>query len=285
MKKGILIIVIFLFITLFLTCKRAPMEHVSTNSSSILSDWTKPAVTDIKSTISENQSVLNETQSIPIDIQITIDNDGIAWIIEPILEYDNVYYCFVCGYTANNFSYILNKWTGEIDGPHYGHGGPYYQSWLYDSENEMFGFYRYGWDEELIIHNINQFSTHFPSNINTLRFVKQFDYENIIINENELWGKSYKLGEKYENSKFAIFYDNILLTEFIYDSPDNLTYNFIYKNAIPVSRNGKWGFINTKGDIIIPFIFDHIASSDGEIAFVLINGKYGIIDVGSSIYN
>ena len=117
-----------------------------------------------------------------------------------------------------------------------------------------------------------------------MNFVRQIDSDTIIKDETDEWG-SYKLGAKYENSKYAIAYGSTILTEFIYDRPDNLSDVLSYKNAIPVSRDGKWGFINTSGNIIVPFIFDHAVSSDGGTAFVKINGRYGIINVPAAVYN
>jgi len=241
-----------------------------------------PTVIDTTSTVLDIQHTITDTQpAMNINlVEWVIDNYHIFWIVEPTLEYDNVNFCF-CGYTANSFSYVIDIMTGKIIEDHYGHGGPSYREWLYDSENELFGERIFRWGEEITIHHINQFSTHFVPYINTLNYVRQIDSTSIIREENE-WGNiSYNKGLKYENSKYAIAYGNILLTEFVYDSPNRLAFQG-YKNAIHVSIDGKWGFINTKGNIIIPLIFEHIVSSDGDIAFVKINGKYGIIDVRSS---
>jgi len=272
-KYFVILTLIFLLLPL-LACKRSVSNSVSIDTPSIL--------IDIQSTVENILSVNNDIQPVISDIQFIKDSNGIAWIVEPTFEYDHIYFCVICGYTANNYTYILDKFTGQIDRHHYGHGGPHYLVWLYDSENEMFGFFHYGWDEELRIHALNQFPTYFSSEINTLKFVRQINSTNIIINDNDLWGKSYNLGEEYINSKYAIAYGSTLITDFIYDNPDNLSASLTYKNAIPISKNGEWGFINTSGEIIIPLIFDHAASSDGDTAFVNINGKYGIIDVSNS---
>jgi len=275
--KYIKIILIIIFLN---SCTRSAPESDTVILPFTLINRQSSAV-DIQSATTDMQV----EQSAETGIQFKIDNNGITWIVEPTLEYDSVYFCRLCGYTANSFTYILDKTTGEIDRYHDGHGGPHSLEWIYDSENEMFGFYRSGWDEEVEIYKINQFFEYFSIYADTLKFVRQVNYSDIIIDRDEWWGKSYKLGEKYENSKFAISYDNKLLTEFIYDKPDNLTNVLIYRNAIPVSKNDKWGFIDTKGNIIIPLIFDHVASSDGETAFVKLNGKYGIIDVRLSAGN
>ena len=228
----------------------------------------------------KDQSALN-AQSMSADTQSAAGDSRIVWIVEPELEYDDVYFCTMCGYTADTFTYIIDKATGRIAGDHYGHGGPYFLEWLYDSENGLFGSYVGGWGDDIKIYPISQFSSHFPSFTNTLNYVKQFDSANMTSNEED-WGLVYNLGPKYENSKYAISFGNKFLTEFVYDDPGNLSFGLIYKNAVPVTKDGKWGFIDTKGKIIVPLIFDHAESSDGETAFVKINGKYGIIDVRAS---
>jgi hypothetical protein len=274
--KRYIVFAVFSFVfmlTILSSCKRSVPAPALTNSPSLS--------TYIQSEPAGDQSLETEMQPVEVDTQFVMDDSGIAWIVEPTLEYEYVFYCLTCGYTANFFTYVLNESTGQIDGNHLGHGGFSDAEWLYDSENGMIGIRIFGWDEEIIIHAIDQFSTYFS--YGALKYARQIDSANIIKEEHG-WYTTYILGEKYENSKYAIMYGSTLLTDFIYDRPDNLCGYFAYKNAIPVSREGKWGFINTMGDLIIPLIFDHAASSNGEIAFVKINGKYGIIDVRSTIY-
>ncbi|MDR2543636.1 MAG: WG repeat-containing protein [Treponema sp.] len=246
-------------ITLLPACKRTTPDNTSTDSLSLST----------------------EIEFVETDTQPVMDNNRIVWIVDPALEYDNVYYCSMCGYTANFFTYILDRATGQIDSYHDGHGGPNDLEWLYDSENGIFGVHHFGWENEIILHNVNEFSRHFSSYTNTLNFVRQVDSSSITIEESE-WGEMvYNLGEKYANSKYAISFGSTFLTDFIYDQPDNLSDFLVYKNAIPVSIDGKWGFINIEGKTVVPLIFDHVASYDGDTAFVKINGKYGIIDVRS----
>jgi hypothetical protein len=266
-KKQCQIILMFIIISFFSSCTRSEVNAEQEKQSSLL----------------ENPSDITGNQYVT-DTQPVMDINDFVWIVEPTLEYDEVYYCTLCGYTANSFTFIIDKSTGQIVGDHDGHGGPYYKHLLYDSKNEMFGLYRYGWDEMIEIHPINDFTIHFPAYKDSLNYVKQVDFKNIIKVENDDWD-SYNLGIEHENSKYAISYGSTLLTEFIYDSPVNLTASLEYKNAIPVVLNGKWGFIDTNGILILLLIFDHVASSNGDTAFVKINGKYGIVDVLGSAHN
>ena len=46
----------------------------------------------------------------------------------------------------------------------------------------------------------------------------------------------------------------------------------------PVDKNGKWGFINTKGEIVIPFEYDSADSFSEGLAAVKKNDKWGFIN-------
>ena len=47
----------------------------------------------------------------------------------------------------------------------------------------------------------------------------------------------------------------------------------------PVKQNGKWGFINTKGEVVVPFIYDKFGLLFSEgLARVKQNGKWGFIN-------
>lgn len=76
----------------------------------------------------------------------------------------------------------------------------------------------------------------------------------------------------------------------IIDSRNNIIIPFEYDKIssyyngktelIPVKRNGRWGYINHSNKVIIPFNFDMAEPFDkgDDVAFVIQNGKYGYID-------
>ena len=43
-------------------------------------------------------------------------------------------------------------------------------------------------------------------------------------------------------------------------------------------HNGKWGFVNEKGTLVIPAEFDDVSSFDEGVCRVVNNGLYGLID-------
>jgi len=218
MKKRNFSIKFFIIISLLSACTRSVPNPVLTDSLFILND-TQSALIITQSVVTDIQHEETYTQPTTDDNRVIwiIDNHHVFWIIEPILEYDNIIFCSMCGYTANTFSFVIDKFTGQIIRHHDGHGGPYYREWLYDFENKLFGERNFGWGEEINIHYINQFSASFTPYINTLNYVRQIDFASTVREENN-WGEiSYNKGEKYENSKYAIAYGNSFLTDFIYD--------------------------------------------------------------------
>lgn len=46
----------------------------------------------------------------------------------------------------------------------------------------------------------------------------------------------------------------------------------------PAMKNGKWGFINTKGQIVVPFIYDNVYPFSNGFASVEKDGFYGFIN-------
>ncbi|EAK0978971.1 WG repeat-containing protein [Campylobacter lari] len=56
------------------------------------------------------------------------------------------------------------------------------------------------------------------------------------------------------------------------------SYPIKYKKPIQAKLNGKWGFIDKNGEIIINPIFDNVSNFKENLASVKINGKWGFIN-------
>ena len=84
-------------------------------------------------------------------------------------------------------------------------------------------------------------------------------------------------------------YNGRLVTDFIFDA--GCERNYFNDNAfIPMGKGNYWGMVDRYGEIVIPFIFEHILiidsydhSHDGFPAFARINGLYGILDIERTI--
>jgi len=66
--------------------------------------------------------------------------------------------------------------------------------------------------------------------------------------------------------------DSIILPQF--DVAEKFGYNGLAK----VSRNGKWGYVNLKGEEIIPLHFDEVGDFDSGLVPVKLNKKWGYFD-------
>mgnify|MGYP003291734872 CR=1 FL=1 len=55
------------------------------------------------------------------------------------------------------------------------------------------------------------------------------------------------------------------------------------KGLAPVQQNGKCGFINTKGEVVIPCIYDEAGWFSEGLALVKQNGKWSIINTEGKV--
>ena len=63
--------------------------------------------------------------------------------------------------------------------------------------------------------------------------------------------------------------------EKLFPQYDNI---FISDGPTLASKNEKWGYINKKGKVTIPLIYENADSFEGEFGKVKLNGKWGLID-------
>jgi hypothetical protein len=92
------------------------------------------------------------------------------------------------------------------------------------------------------------------------------------------WGDmAYDLDAAYIGGKYAFAYGADFVSDFIYDHSGFETNEPPDKTATQLG--GKWGIIDSSGEILVPFIFEHILYIDSGTAFAKYEGKYGIIFV------
>lgn len=62
-----------------------------------------------------------------------------------------------------------------------------------------------------------------------------------------------------------------------------------YKDLVPgntiyaASQNGKWGFVDSKGNKVVDYVYDSVTEQNGNVAGVKTNGVWGIIDLTGKV--
>jgi len=229
---------------------------------------------------------------------ITDDNEtpGMAWVIEPTLEYDNIRFFPALGYIGYTIDYrlfFLDEESGEAISETHPTGGfrlPY--SYGYHADTMTFHYdveYEYRPEEDEIL------------------LAKSKD---AVLSIYELEPSAWNVYEFKADSKYAIYYDGRFASEFIYDhiiggnniafvrqsdkyafadANGNLLTDFEFDSVsqiagtyIAVQKGTSWGFVDLAGNEVIPFIFEDAMNIDEKMAFVKYDGKYGILDVEAS---
>ena len=81
-----------------------------------------------------------------------------------------------------------------------------------------------------------------------------------------------KKNEKTE--KWGFVYDGKTIIKYNFDNADEFS-----SGLARVELNGKWGFIDKKGNEIIPLKFSSANNFQTDLAIVSLNGRYGVIDI------
>jgi hypothetical protein len=191
----------------------------------------------------------------------TTPSTNYSWIMEPKLDYDDIYYCnpSACSafyaYAVNNVeAWIISPETGEKIEKHMGHGNPTLNI-CYETKTKEFYLPGIGYDNDYVINNFKKWA----SDVGYL-------------------GSSDLLGiQARDANKYAVAsIDGLLITDFIFDDREDN-----YNPTLAVKQNGKWGFVDSSGKFFIEPIFDGAVSIDKDKAFVKQNGKWGIIRKGA----
>jgi hypothetical protein len=192
------------------------------------------------------------------------------WIVEPKFDYRDIYYIG----TFQSELRIINPKTGELTGEIASPVGGYVNEELaYDEERKIWGIP----GEYAELTTFSSLSEATANYTGTLFFVHK-----IKLASDEI-GPVYSTGlphETYESiNKYALANRNGLVTDFLFDRCDMKK----PRSKTPaVMQEGKWGFIDETGKIVIAFEFEDAISIDDETAFVKKNGLWGIIRKGGS---
>lgn len=197
------------------------------------------------------------------------DPYGLVWLVQPTLEYDHVVYCAYCDFFAvdDHSGSPLDRETGEPSGedPFWGHGG--HGGLAYDPERDVFGWLDLG---ETVLLSSDEFLAQYSTT--GLQAVVQVDSSMREGFEGVEW-----LAPEAFMDRYAVMYNGVFVTDFLFDDRDLMSAH-AGNDAISMGKEGRWGLIDRQGNMVIPFIFEHIVH-DNNVAFARYDGKYGILDI------
>ena len=252
----------------------------------------------------ESQYETDDDSPDPGESQNGIEDDpadslGFDWKAEPTLEYENIYFCWDCGFSADGK--MIDENTGEITGNYMGHGGSSY-TLLYDEALRLFGaFSTFEGEHDLQLLAKDEFLSAlwlpFDSElIDTLNLIYGIDSTKIITTHEDEWGPFFDLSKAYTgNAALAVGLDFVTGFEFdggewhplsIYYILDPIT-QYVTEvgshkrsyNVVAVQQDDKWGIVDRHGNTVIPFVFEHAITIDNDTAFAKYNERYGILRI------
>ena len=236
-----------------------------------------------------------------VEVQAQSPDVNLSWIIPPALPHSYIFLCN-CGFFKDLNHNLIDPRTGAIipNRFHYGHGGPS-PDFVYDPSRNLFGHPSNisGYHHNIGMHPPGDFERVLAQRQEWLHdwllyqsggliSVQSVDSSLREVRVNEFTGdESWLLTPDAFSGQFALMYNRVLVTDFIFDAAAEQwqRFGFIHYpdfrtiDLIAASMDGKWGMADRAGDIVIPFIFDNLVAIDENTAFARYNGSYGILNI------
>jgi len=210
---------------------------------------------------------------------------GLVWAVEPTLAHESVSMCLNGLIDADRN--LIDPQTGHLSGTFCdGHGGPG-PHFVFDHEKGIFGHPGYGdgYHTLLGMHPRDEFfemlddwAFEWSRGLMTIQAVDSTIYEEW---GDGVWG-GWWLTEDAFLGQFALMYDHLFVTDFIFDGGAQRWHNPT-QPYIAVSLDGKWGLVGRDGSVVLDFMFDNIVIVDDGRAFAKYDGFYGILDIQATI--
>jgi hypothetical protein len=207
------------------------------------------------------------------------------WIIPPELEYERVMYCG-CGkfrgYIHGDERDILDPKTGLQTGDiHREHGRGAYVPWIYDPNLNLFGHDVQSYSGlGLSLYSADEFLLKFEQLNNTVNLFLKVDSTKQYTDE---WGNTLLLDGAYSEF-WGAAHGTKLITGSVYTAGGSGVRNQDVISVVDaVDGVDKHGIICKNGEVIVPFWYDNIVVIDNKSAFVLFEGKWGILAIDSSV--
>ncbi|MCL2567959.1 MAG: hypothetical protein FWE12_00770 [Oscillospiraceae bacterium] len=191
----------------------------------------------------------------------------LVWLVPPTLEFNHVVYCAHCNafVLGDHLGRVINRETGALtDDILFGHGLE--QLWIFDSARNLLGTTHLG--DLTLFPFIEDLYW-----LTGLIVVAQVDSSLREGNSDMEW-----LAPEAFTGRYAVMYNGRFVTDFVFDAREQVGEHAFF-HAVALGQDGLWGLIGRAGAVVLPFVFEHVAHDD-RVAFVKVDGRYGILDLG-----
>jgi hypothetical protein len=218
--------------------------------------------------------------------------EGIAWFVEPIFTH-YTWFCYTCDAFSGARSYgddgIIDERTALPTGNEHGAHGGEGKVWIYDPVLNLFGYRSNAYaGYDMALYPVNEFAQRFPEQANQLLNVLEVDST---MQEAADWEVGWEdnaprpattLPQAAYSGKVAAIFNGQLVSDFEFEA---IEHNGWYYNSqrgrigtvAAVNRGGRFGVLDRRGDIIVPFELDEILVIDEYTAFAKVGDFWGII--------
>ena len=219
---------------------------------------------------------------------------ALTWLVEPQFEYESITFCSMCGFFTRPGFRLLDVFTGEDVRYKEGHGGVITRL-LYDETLGLFGLLHGHIGLELDFFAEAEFLATYPQLTDTLNMFYKVDSTRITYTNGVELPRYYDLSEAL-TGKVAVAVGTDFVTGFdfdqgewhpwqpaprgLYDADGFAIRSVPSTSRVMAVRQGEhWGVIDSGGNVLAPFVFEHTITIDDYAAFAMYGGLYGILQL------
>jgi hypothetical protein len=212
----------------------------------------------------------------------------VTWLAAPTTAISgNLSYCWVmCDVFFDvDSERVIDERTAQPTGNvHWGHGGGARPAWVYDAERDLLGWQAYG---DIEMHPRNEFAARFPESVGQIMMVHGVD-SSLREYVDGYW-TGYFFTDEAWTGETAVAFNGEFVTEFEFDTFSHCEINNrplirdhnrdgrVVSELISVVRDGRYGVVNHRGEVVVPFEFDGVLLIDDYTAFARVGDLWGIV--------
>ena len=207
--------------------------------------------------------------------QYTPSTHELVWKVEPMFEYEVVAHCFLCGFFTRPEFRLLDESTGQTAGLKDGHGGAIL-SLYHDPELDLFGRFAGMHIPSLETFTRDEFLSAAPHLADRFNLFHGFDSTRVVVSGGD--PPVYDFSDALTGA-VALAIGTDLIGWYEFDDDEWLATVDRGLGIVAVREGEFWGIMDSNGNIVAPFVFEHAIAIDNYTAFAKYGGLYGILQV------